>query len=558
MAITVTRPSVISKINHPIGKYVGRYQTYRFNPIDHKVPGDPLETKFIVRTFAELNVHPGYCDWNKIMPYSEPVISAMDKVDGETIKAAYPAGPKNMPITYLNPLYIGNQLFKVAASFYLMMEPIKISLLGLASVPATFSATFLYLSLNALRNIAADLISKHRFYPEEWLKHLFHIKIGKLTTSLLVTGFAFPFLTLTQTVIHTLTGGSGMEWLAIPLSITLIDGLINYWTRKMRGFSNQVANLDMLRPLMGSLFASSLFYLAGAGELNSFKYLLIRKFGCEVWSGFVEARDKRMEKLRERKADLQNVFKLDAYCLPDPEAMAAISYVHLIGVKSLAKDTFSECVIKNGDMPNIELGILKGVHRAMTDDERIEKTIRFIFPTEKWKPYADAMRARFIKNRKTYFDWLKKHNHLFYSIVIPPPAPSHPTPVNKAKEQIIHIKLDPRSDPDGSEKSPLQRIGIRSFGDSALAFSKLQPSALEWALPMLKGCGIEVMAFGIDACLSKAILLQIAQKLTGIPGRKLVVLKADGEAAKVSVHPLADGAEVKNIDGDLIIRNPIA
>ena len=85
------------------------------------------------------------------------------------------------------------------------MASLPVEVMG---VSAAMRNAFIYLGLNAVRNITADLIAKHRFRPQYWLKHLEHIKWGKLTDSLLVTALAFPLLTSAKGYIHHRLGGS--------------------------------------------------------------------------------------------------------------------------------------------------------------------------------------------------------------------------------------------------------------------------------------------------------------------------------------------------------------
>lgn len=381
---------------------------WRYLPADHLRPKDAEEASRIIRLKGDLSEHPATVRWHYFSPYTGAIYQALKEVDNDALQKAFPQGAENIPSMYVSPYVWGIQAMKFLGSLFIMTHKFDLPYIGAAGTPPSFSNAFLYLSLNAMRNIVSDLVPKHGFMPLKWVRHLDHIKINKLTDSLLVTAFSFPILYFIKDSLHLELAGKELEWLATPLCVAAVDGLVQFVTRIERGFSSGVAKRDILRPFIGDIFATGVFYFSGLDYGMNFSYLLLRKVFAELWSGYVEGRDKRAEKMNEREGNLRMIFSLGDYNVPDPPALAALNLVYLLRVKSVSGEAFQRLLVEAA--PSREAALkLKALHEALSDDKRIEETVRFVFPLGTWKAYADRMIEEFRTNRIIYIKWLKKH-----------------------------------------------------------------------------------------------------------------------------------------------------
>ena len=270
-----------------------------------------------------------------------------------------------------------------------------------------------------MRNATADLMAKHWVDVSVWRENLGHIKWNKMTSSLLVTALAFPLLSFIKEGIHLLSSGyGGIEFAATFLAVSLVDSLIQFATRKCRGFDQAVAKLDMLRPVVGDAGSVLLFWAMGWDLGANFGYLLVRKLFAEGWSGVVEGRQKYQEKIAQRRKNFHKIFDLDNYKIPDPAALAAINLVYIMSAKSQACLTYQK-FLRAEDPPGYDLRQkMVQVHLALFADYRIKETISFIFPHGDWQVYGERMLAEFHSNRRRYLAWLKNNDPLFFRTVI--------------------------------------------------------------------------------------------------------------------------------------------
>ena len=155
---------------------------------------------------------------------------------------------------------------------------------GYFGIPLNLREAFVYLSVNAGRNIFSDLMPKHGVSLKRWVHNFSqHIKWRKLTDAMMVTAVAYTALSSLKKFMH-LKFGAHIEYemIAVPVSLTIVDSTIQFVTRKLRGFSEGVARLDMLRPVVGNGLASLVFLALGLDYSQHFLYLLICKFFNEV------------------------------------------------------------------------------------------------------------------------------------------------------------------------------------------------------------------------------------------------------------------------------------
>jgi hypothetical protein len=319
---------------------------WRYIPVSHRAPTGSADMANLVRMqLTELRLRPGHINWETTMPYTGAVYAAIKEVDREEVMDTYPKGPSGLNIDYVHRLSWPGQLFKTALAFSFMLTGTKILDEVIVGVPLEFHRAFIYLALNAARNVVADLSAKHGF--SNWPSYLHHVKWDKMTDSLLVTSFAYFILSsLIENLSPYLGGVSGNLWIAG--AVTTIDGVLQVGSRLWRGFPKEVAKHDFFRPLVGDLIALSICLAVGIPiSAQVFTYLVMRKVFCETWSGNLEARAKRLEKVTDRYRNLEAVLRLEEYKVPDAEAMAAINLAYLAEEKSLSDQVIREIISNN-------------------------------------------------------------------------------------------------------------------------------------------------------------------------------------------------------------------
>jgi hypothetical protein len=394
--------SLFSRVWH---KRIFGSTSFRYIETAPYVPKDHISAKELIKKIELSRLHPAVLNISDITPYEGAVFSVLKAVDQTDMDKNFPKQTPRIPAAYMRVPLLGDQLFKIGASLTAMTLPT----LGM---PDQMKNTLAYLSLNAARNIIADLGAKHRV--TSWRKHLDHIKVGKLTDSLLVTSLTFPVLYFLKQHLHTSLADTPSEWYLTFLAISLSDALIQYGTRIYRNFSGDVAERDFFRPFIADAGALSLFYLGGIGLEQSFAYLLARKVFAELWTGYVEISDKRREKVEERKQNLKDIFDLDAYKVPDPEAMAAINLAYLLHVKSVSRKVFLDMLQGKFTSENFTEARFIEINKAMNNMGRIRRMSKFLFEGGGWQKYHKAMLNEFRDNRDYYFSWIKEN------------APDHP------------------------------------------------------------------------------------------------------------------------------------
>jgi len=395
--------------------------TWRYRSAKYQKPVDGTAARETLNQFNQLKMHPGHYQWNELVPYRGFIFSTFRKVDQKAMKSAYPEGAPGIPAEYTYPLAWSGQLLKVGASVLLMTQKITLPYIGLLGIPAEYRYAFGYLSLNAVRNVLADLISKHSVSFREWWDNLAHIKMKKLTDSLLVTAASYPVLSWVYQNMSKMSISDNWRWVAIPLVVTFVDGLFQSATRFFRGFSTKVAELDFFRPLLGDLSAASIFYSTGAALSleNCFSYLILRKIFCELWSGSIEGVDKRQQKIEQRRKNLVKIMAFQNYRTKDPQATAALNLVYFLEVKSLAKNKYLKRLKTTERKFDQKMAQL---HQAMFDDQRMGAAVKELFAGDNWKNYANQAWGSFIDYRRAYTEWLETKAPDYYRKYILPLA----------------------------------------------------------------------------------------------------------------------------------------
>jgi len=396
----------------PITKRVA----WRYLPVDHVKPANADAAKLIINIKAGLSEHPAAISWHSITPYTGAIYHALKQVDNGVLQGKFPEGDPKIPSMYIHPPIGIIQALKIFAGLYVMQHKFELPYLGALGVPTSWKMAFLYLSINAARNVASDLIPKHGLRPLRWISHLDHIKWNKLTDSLLVTAVSFPILYYIKDKLHIHFAGQELEWFITPAAVAGVDSMIQLVTRIERGFSTKVAIWDVFRPFVGDISATAAFAAFGGDYGAALAYLFTRKIFAELFSGVVEGADKRTEKMNERKKNLEAIFDLNGYNVPNPQAMAAINLVYLLRVKSVAREAFQGLFVKDELVQNADEK-LTAIHAAMLDDKRVDETIDFIFGSENWKLYANAMKEEFRVDRMIYLKWLKSKEPKFFGLV---------------------------------------------------------------------------------------------------------------------------------------------
>lgn len=404
-----------------IFSYLSRYPVkrdirFRYNTSIFVQPQNHFESKEIIENMHTMKMHPGNYDWKNMVSYGGAIYSALRKVDRSIVNSTFPNIPENLNITVEAPISWGGTLFKTAASIYLMTKGLPISEMFIFDTKTDFWKTFVYLGLNAIRNAVSDLSSKHGFDFSEWKNNLHHIKLDKLTDSMVVTAFCFPILYAIKESLHNTYAGSDIEPYITSATICIVDAAMQYISRKLRGFDKSVALKDTFRPFVGDFGALFLSLASSTIMNNSFLYLLSRKLFAETYSGYIEAKAKRMEKENERKESLDRVLDISKYVLPEEMryAMAGINLVYLTSVKSVTKWIYSEILSKKrfGD-ENLYLNLIK-IHKAIKNDTLIKETAKFILPFDEWRSYQNQLISDFEINREMYYS---KYFRKFMSMV---------------------------------------------------------------------------------------------------------------------------------------------
>ncbi|MFA6170476.1 MAG: hypothetical protein WCW67_05195 [Candidatus Margulisiibacteriota bacterium] len=395
-------------------KMAVRRQRARFVPVEHYRPSTIFSAKRLVYHLGLIVEGPNAIDWGKLVPYKGAIYSAIN----ETISTTNSAEPmQRVPVEEIPSLTWGGLSIKLGLSFWAMLGQVNLSNLNIIlGVPTDFYHAFAYLSLNAARNVAADLVAKHGRDVTVWWKNADHIKWDKLTDSLLVTSGAYMFLSTLKDILHAHYGGAKIEWLVTPFLITTLDGFINSVTRKYRGFNGKVVYYDWFRPLVGDLAATLCLLVAGSDLKSGFAYLMVRKVFCELWSGHWESAEKRREKIDDRFKDYEKIFDFDAYQVPDPQAMAAVSLVFVVNNKTQAKTALIKKFFPAYLAENKNRERVLSLHWAMLEDERVLAAIKWLLPHEKWVAYREALWRQFIENRNNYLNWLRQEEPLFFAL----------------------------------------------------------------------------------------------------------------------------------------------
>ncbi len=405
MGLQIQNKSLSSGIFSSIARYpIKRDIPFRYNTSISLKPSDYTVSKEIIFNMHKMSMHPGNYDWKGIVSYGGAIYSALEKVDRPLVNRSFPKAPENLNISIEMPISWGGTIFKTAASLYLMTKGLPVSDVFMLREASDFWKTTIYLGLNAIRNAISDLSSKHGFDIREWKNNLHHIKLDKLTDSMLVTAFCFPILFAIKEALHEKFGGTNIEPLITSATISLVDASLQYVTRRLRGFDKSVAIKDTLRPIVGD-FSTLLLSMASKTIMsNSFLYLLSRKVFAELYSGYIEAKAKRREKEREREDAIERTLNIENYKLPDKMryAMAAINLVYLTSVKSVTKWLYSDILKrKRFQDKRLFLELIK-VHKAMKSDDLIKETALFLFPFDDWAPYREQLISDFKKNREIY------------------------------------------------------------------------------------------------------------------------------------------------------------
>ena len=360
------------------------------------------DSRVILGQMRDLSLHPGNYQWHGMVSWGGAVFSALKYVDRPIIRDSFPHMPDGMKVLLEPPLTWEGIGLQIGLSITFMTYGLPIPFYGVLSAPTDFGKTALYLGLNAIRNMASDLISKHGLCAESCFRNLGHIKWDKMADSIFSTAFCYPMLSYLKGYMHDSISTNGYEALITSASVCLFDAILQVAIRKLRGFPLKTAIQDCLRPVTGDAgaFLTSTLFPSILG--NPFLYLTIRKLYAETFSGIIEGSAKRREKIADRKDALQRVLNLDAYQVPDPPAMAAINLVYLTTIKSATRWPYRD-LFMTGSLEGTDYSdALRQVHAAMEDDDRIAETASFIFPFEEWQPYRERMAGAFKENRGIY------------------------------------------------------------------------------------------------------------------------------------------------------------
>ncbi len=407
--------ALVEKINNI---YYPKVQ-FRYINNDHIQPLSVFDSHTIISSINGIGGHPGTINWKSMIPFVGAAYSAIKAVDRATVSSAFMNGkdvPNNIEITY--DISVKKQAFKVGASLYLMMEGFPLLNLGILGVPLDFLEAFSYLTLNAARNVFADLGAKHGWNIRQWRAHPEHLKITKLTTSLIVTSLSYPLLSFMKNMTYFEFGDSPWVWVATPLTLTMLDGAIQYVSRKMRGFDNSMAKYDFFRPVVGDTLSTLSFFLSGMDIAGNFSYLILRKVFSELWTGHFESSTKRREKIIERQEQFKEILDIKRYLVPDPIATSSINFVYMMNVKSLAQRSFSE-LLSDQDFVSNNRKVLLDIHKCLTENgERTDKAVDFLFPAGKFRVFGDVMKERFSENKAGYLDWYRVNIGLFERSVV--------------------------------------------------------------------------------------------------------------------------------------------
>ena len=388
---------------HPIGQS----KLFAYLPSIDIAPKGQKQSRKIIQGMQKMNMHPGSYAWGKMVVWPEAVLSTLKSVDNKAVMESYPKMPANIPAVFQPAITWESTLFKIALSFAFMIKGVPVPYGHTVCTPTIFSNAFIYLSLNALRNAASDLMAKYGFKPESWAENRGQIKWDKLTTSLIVTSLAYPFLATAKAYLHSQFGASPLEFIATPLALMTLDGAWQLATRKLRGYDTKLAYWDFGRPFSGDIFATLSSLVFPQVMSDSFLYLLTRKFAAETWSGIAEGIDKRKEKTAERQQAFSEILNLKNYKVPYPEAMAAINLAHIIARKSVSPLVYHNLIRHVDSSTGNTIDIING---AMSEDRKIRATIDFLFPPDSplYAPYNKKMWSRFKDHREAYHLFLEK------------------------------------------------------------------------------------------------------------------------------------------------------
>lgn len=403
MAVTVRTNGLSAGVYNAFSRFrMKRDVVFRYNTAITRPSANVEDSSRLIAQMHEIGVHPGSYDWRGITSYGGAIYSALQSVDRNAVNNSFPNAPGGMSIAIESPITWGGLIVKLGASAYFMTNGIPLGdYMYFANATALWK-TSVYLGLNATRNVLSDLISKHGIDLKEWAENLHHIKLDKLTDSLFITSLCFPILFAIKSGLHSRFGGNPFEPYITSATICLADSLLQYVSRRLRGFDKKVATADSLRPVTGDLGALAASLISPSILASSFIYLLTRKVFAESYSGFVEGAAKRREKLAERNDALRRILDIGRYKVPDPYAIAAINLSYIVRVKSVTERAF-KTMLRTGMWESKDISQdLSMIHEAMSDDIRIIRALKFVFPFDDQSHYRHHMASDFVKNRKYY------------------------------------------------------------------------------------------------------------------------------------------------------------
>lgn len=405
MALSIKNSNLSGGIYSAMSRFpLKRDVMFRYNTAVSLPSQSDAMSRQLIKGMHDLDLHPGNYDWKGIVSYGGAIYSALQKIDRPLVNVSFPEVPEGLDITIEAPITWGGLIFKLGASAYFMTKGLPSGNALMFEGATELWKTGIYLSLNAARNAFSDLISKHGLDVKAWGRNLHHIKLDKLTDSVLITALCFPILYGIKEGLHANFGGNPIEPYITSATICAADSGLQYISRKLRGFGDSVAIKDTLRPVAGDLGALALSLASPALLGSGFLYLLSRKVFAESFSGYVEAKAKRSEKQAERKDALDRVLNIANYRMPEDlrYAMAAINLAYLISVKSVTKWLYKD-IIDRARFRDEELYLdLIMIHKAMNDPEKISAAAEFIFPFEEQYFYREQLIRSFDRNSGIY------------------------------------------------------------------------------------------------------------------------------------------------------------
>ncbi len=373
-----------------------------------------------IEMMHRLKLNPGNFNWKFITSWGGPIFDAIKKVDYDLIHKSYPLAPNSFAITLqkpMNMLVVGALL---SLSYVFMTTGISIPFFGdFFGFPAPMWMATVYLFMNAASGIISDKLAQHGSNPKLWISDTY-IDWTKVGIASITTSLAYPILSTIKagikggisipnledpsnpTIIPPLFDDPFFNQLATPVILGVADGIYTFGTRMLRGFGLKTALLDSLRPSVGNIFAIFLSLGIPSVYTQNLQYFLASKTGSVTWSGILEYHKKRNEETKQRSEIFSKIFNENRYNVPDPQAMMAMNFVHLV------KDLPSSNKIWNNFMEfagNIENRADKfsKLNEILEDKNRIDDAIAFIFPFNDQIKHREYLREIFEVDRDNYF-----------------------------------------------------------------------------------------------------------------------------------------------------------